>query len=372
MTRVSEGSTSHAINFSLGKAKSHMEDLQIKGSNLKKVQKPSDDPIGNVELMAIRSKKVDNDQYTRNTNYAKMYLEYTEQAISDLTELVSKAKEIAIGQSSDIYNPQVRESVAKEINQLRTQALGIANRRVGNRYIFSGFKTLTRPFDEKGAYSGDNGRINLEVGKDFFVAVNMNGSEIFYETADRSLSTKKPLDGTPFEDLKKFKENPEMMPELEETAVNPLERVPASNLNNNEKVELKKPGQTADGKINPESTTFDEAPARQSIFDHLQSLENALLANNPEVIHTLLERFDEHFDRLVTMRTRVGALYNSVNNSEGNIEKENLLNEEYKSRIQDADVAELFSDISKQNSVLQASYKASSNLLNRTLLDFIR
>lgn len=372
MSRVSETSSNFAVNFSIGKAKTKMEDLQIKGSNLKRIQKPSDDPVGNVELMAIKSKTVDNKQYLRNTNYAKMYLEYTEQAIADLTELIMKAKEIALGQSSDIYNAEVREAVSKEVSQIKTQALTVVNRRVGNRYIFSGFKTLTQPFNLKGQYQGDNGRINLEVSKDFFVAVNLNGAEVFFETVDRSLSTKKPLDDTPFQDLRKFRDNPDEAPELKEMATNPLERVPASHKNTNDKIESTKTGQLASNKLNTQSAVYGESPVRQSIFDHLQSLENALLANSADSIHPLLDKLDEDFDRLVTMRTRIGALYNSVASSESNIEKENLVNAEYKSRIEDADVADLFSNIAKQNAVLQASYKASSNLLSRTLIDFIR
>lgn len=373
MARVSESSAHNAINYSIGSSKQKLEDLQIKGSNLKRVQKPSDDPVGNVELMAIRSINVDNKQFLRNANYAKMYLDYTEQAIEDLTDIIMKAKEIAIGQSSDIYNPEVRKSVSREVSQLRTQALGISNRRIGNRYIFSGFKTLTRPFDKDGKYQGDNGRINLEVVKDFFVPVNMHGGEVFYEGADRTLSTKTPLDETPFQDLVAFQKDPDSAPELTKTTTNPLERDPASiSKKNYEALEKTQDGDVPSDKMNQTSAIHNEPVERQNLFDHLDSLENALLTNNADAIQNLLESLDEHFDRLVTLRTRVGSIHNSVINSEANIEKQKILNESYKSQIEDADVADLFSDISKQNNILMATYKASSATINRTLLDFIR
>jgi flagellin-like hook-associated protein FlgL len=50
MSRVSEGSTIHSINYSIGKTKEKLENLQLQGSNLKRVQKPSDDPVGNMEI----------------------------------------------------------------------------------------------------------------------------------------------------------------------------------------------------------------------------------------------------------------------------------------------------------------------------------
>ncbi len=51
MSRVSENSSIHSVNYAVGKTKSKLEDLQLKGSTLKRVSKPSDDPVGNIELI---------------------------------------------------------------------------------------------------------------------------------------------------------------------------------------------------------------------------------------------------------------------------------------------------------------------------------
>ena len=143
MSRVSENSSVNAINYAVGKTKSKVEDLQLKGSTLKRVSKPSDDPLGNVELMAIRSQNVDADQYLRNLNFAHTHLSYTENILEEMTDILVKAKEIAIGQASSINSPQMREGVSKEIHQMRQQVLGLANKRIGNRYLFAGQKVLT-------------------------------------------------------------------------------------------------------------------------------------------------------------------------------------------------------------------------------------
>jgi flagellar hook-associated protein 3 FlgL len=72
------------------------------------------------------------------------------------------------------------------------------------------------------------------------------------------------------------------------------------------------------------------------------------------------------------MRTQIGALTNTISNSELNIEKTKLLNEAHKSKIEDADVAELMTDLQKEQAVLKATYKASANLMNVGLMDFLR
>lgn len=350
MGRVSEASSFHAINHAVGKTKSRLEDIQLKGSNLKRVQKPSDDPVGNVELLSIRSQDVDAKQYLRNVSYAKAQLSFTENAIEELTDLVTKAKEIAIGQASSLYDVDIRRSVAKEVSQLRKQALAVSNRRLGNKFIFGGFKNLEKPFNEDGKYNGDNNQTKLEVSKDFYVPVNFSGESIFFDKVSSKFDDKGPLDNSPLMDIKDIRPDQEQIsPEdqgfftEEEIQIN---RVPA--------------------------TTQPEVEVKRSIFDDLESLENALLTDNHEIIQDLLPRLDKDVDRLIEVRTKIGSISNSVDNSENSIEKTKLLNAEYSSKIEDVDVAELFTDLSRQQNVLNATYKASAQLMNKSLLDFIR
>src|SRR5690554_788183 len=187
MTRVSEQSSFHAINHAVNKTKSRLEDLQLKGSNLKRVQKPSHDPIGNTELLAIRSQAVDNEQYSRNISFAKAQLSFAENAIEELTNIVVKAKELAIGQSSNFYDADIRKSVAKEVEQLKKQIISIGNRRMGNKYVFGGHKNLTPPFGDNGEYFGDKNTTSIEVAKDFFVPINFSGKEVFFPSRNTKI-----------------------------------------------------------------------------------------------------------------------------------------------------------------------------------------
>lgn len=331
MSRVSENSSVHAINYAVGKTKGKVEDLQIKGSTLKRVAKPSDDPVGNVELLAIRSQNIDAGQYLRNLNYAQTQLSFTETALEEMTDLLVKAKELAIGQASSIYSPEIREGVSKEIHQIRQQMLSLANKRMGNRYIFSGQKVLTRPFDQEGKYHGDTNKIQIEINKDVFIPVNINGSDLFFSKAPRELQK---------EDLNLSTPEFEIDPHIS------IMREPAS---------------------------IEEAQEISvSVFDELRSLESALLTDNPQIIQGLLEKLDASTDRVVKYRTEIGALSNTISNAETNIEKTKLLNESHKSKIEDADITEIFSDLQKEQNILKATYKASSNLMNTNLLDFLR
>lgn len=329
MTRVSENSSVNSINYATGKTKGKVEDLQLKGSTMKRISKPSDDPVGNVELLAIRSQNVDAEQYMRNLNFAQTQLSYTENVIEDLTNILIKAKELAIGSASTIYSPEIREGVSKEIHQLRQQALGLANKRMGNRYLFAGQKVLTRPFDAEGKFQGDTNKINIEINKDVFIPVNTHGKELFF-----SKGTK------------------------------PLER---NDLNlKNEEIDLTPPTMRSPASVN------EPTEVEISVFDELRALENAMLTDNPNIIQGLLEKLDTSIERVVKVRTEIGALTNTVSNSENNIEKTKLLNEAHKSKIEDADVTEIFGNLQKEQNVLKATYQASANLMNTSLMDFLR
>lgn len=330
MSRVSENSSAAAINYAVGKTKGKVEDLQIKGSTLKRVSKPSDDPVGNVELLSIRSQNIDATQYMRNLNFAQTQLSYTENVLEEMTELLNKAKELAISQASSIYSPEIRQGVSKEIHQIREQMLSLSNKRMGNRYLFSGQKILTRPFDQDGKYAGDTNKINIEINKDVYVPININGKELFFS------SEKRP-------------------PQKSDVDLNPPQ------IEINPEIEVMR---------KPASAEPQEVPV--SIFDELRGLENAMLTDNPQIIQGLLERIDTSTERIIAYRTQIGALANTVSNAENNIEKTKLLNEAHKSKIEDADVAELFSDLQKEQNVLKATYNSSSKLMNTSLMDFLK
>ena len=96
MVRVSENSASASLQFALNKAKRKMEDLQMKGTSLKRITRPSDDPIGNVETLNISSNQSDIKQYKRNIDYALTQLYASDQSLEQLGDILLKAKEIAI------------------------------------------------------------------------------------------------------------------------------------------------------------------------------------------------------------------------------------------------------------------------------------
>jgi flagellar hook-associated protein 3 FlgL len=348
MTRVSENSSTHSIKYALNKTKKKMENLQLKGSTLRSITRPSDNPISNVEAMGLESRIKDNNQYIRNGDYAELHLNSTEKAIEEVVNIMVKAKEIAIAQSSDFYDGNIRENVSNEIKQLKNQALSVANRRVGNRYLFGGYKTLSKPFDENGNYQGDQGKITVEISKDFFIPINLTGYEVFYSSEDSSSSQPDP-----------FKE------------VSPRDGVP-DEYKGKDEIEGDKGVDRGLASKMPAQPNEEDYKTRTNVFSILDGLISSLENNDPTFTQSLLEKFDDATSRLVTMRTKVGSVMNSVGSSKGSNEDDTLNASSRRSSLVDADITELFSDITRQQNILKTTYQASKGMMSQRLLDFLR
>jgi flagellar hook-associated protein 3 FlgL len=336
MTRVSENSQTSALQYSLNRAKEKMENLQMKGTTLKTISKPSDNPLSNVEALSLISTTNDNIQFSKNSDFALLNLNVTEKSIEELTDIVNKAKEITIAQSSDFFNADVRKNVAGEIKQLYNQVLAIANKKVGLKHLFSGYNTLQVPFDSKGNYQGDKGYITLEVSRNFFVPINLTGEEVFYSDDDAT-SIENPLNN--FEGFEKNQET--------ESPTSPTRDLASEE--------------------NPENGY----KKRDNIFSQLQALITGLENHDPKMIQGLLEKFDQTVTRLVTLRTRIGSVASSVESTKNMIERENIDHVARRSMLLDADVADLFSDINKQQAILKTIYQSSKSAMSQTLMDFL-
>ncbi|MBT6326828.1 MAG: flagellar hook-associated protein FlgL [Bdellovibrionales bacterium] len=317
MTRVSENSNKAALNFALNKAKSKLENLQLKGGSLKNVTKPSDNPIGNAEALQIDTVTSNNKQFLKNSDYALFNLNIMEKSLEDLSNILMKAKEITIAQSSDLSNATARKNVSQEIKQLYDQSLNIANKKIGNRYVFSGYATTNKPFNTDGTYNGDKGEIKIEISKENFIPVNIPGEKLFI-----------------------IEDSPQKEDKIE---------------NNGRDL-----------------ASVNTSTVPDSVFLQLSTLNTALESNDTDKIQGLIDRFDSSISKLITERTKIGAISNTVMNAKNQIESENVENASYKSKLVDADVGELFSDIAKQQQILQNAYKSGQVTLNRNLLDFLR
>jgi len=163
---------------------SDIQTLQSKISSGKNILVASDDPVGSVELSGYKVVKEQLDQYLKNVNNSDSRLKIIDANLENLTTIMIRANELMIQASSDVLGPSDREAIAIELDQMKEQAIGLANQQdAGGGYLFSGYKTKSQPFvkDISGKinYKGDRGITSLAVSESMVVETNLDGGSLF-------------------------------------------------------------------------------------------------------------------------------------------------------------------------------------------------
>lgn len=177
--RVSERQKYWVANRRLNKGRTDNVETLDRLSTQKKINKLHDDPIGLVRSLKIKSNLSELKTFKENINFSKGFISVTETAVSGIHEGLQRAQELAIAMSNDTYDGVNREIVGKEIKQIISQVIQIANSKYGSKYIFSGFRNVNPALDDHGNFLGDDGKIFMQIGHGRYKSINIPGRELF-------------------------------------------------------------------------------------------------------------------------------------------------------------------------------------------------
>ena len=161
-----------------------IQKLQDKISSGKNIVVASDDPVGSVELSGYKTVKQQIDQYIRNVNSSRTRLSLVDTNLQNLSTIMIRANELLIQASSDVLGRSDREAIALEIDEMKEELMSLANQQDSNgSFIFGGFKTKTEPFqkdiDGKIKYMGDSGITSLSISETMIVETSVDGENLF-------------------------------------------------------------------------------------------------------------------------------------------------------------------------------------------------
>lgn len=347
--RISDSMTQMRSMDGVKRSRGRMEELQTKMGTMKEINRPSDDPVGNVTLMEARKFDKQVEYFNQAASLAKSFLENSESAISELNDILIRLKELTLAQASSSAGPEQRDAVSKEVEQLLSQVKGISNRRVGDRYIFSGYKTSEAPFDDRGNYRGDGGLLQVEITPGNFVGMNLPGNIIFLGD---------PIPGTASSFLK-----PEMLkkPEGEKPVVDPQGN------------ELRAPaGYSGDLGISNEEFGAPPKPAALNLFQTIDNIRIALQTNDQKSLQDILPNLDRSVKQVIDARATIGARIQTIDAMQESLGRDQLSNAKVKSQIEDLNFDKAASDLSREESILRATMASAAKVVQPQLLDFLR
>lgn len=258
----------------------------------KKINKPSDDASGLTRALDYKISINEIEQYKKNIDGAYSYLDFTDTTMSSATNILTRARELAVEASTGTQTPESRAAIAEEIASLRDQVLSLANSKFGNRYIFSGYRTGTEAFDPTFNYQGDSGSINIITDRNSTMALNITGDVAFS------------YGGT-------------------------------------------------------------------SYMETLDTFYNDLLNDNEAGIQASVSDFENALDQVANVRAEIGAKLNNLDSLKTGFDNRDVTLQTFLSDTEDSDIALDATELEKTELALESLRMVSSDILSRSLLDFL-
>lgn len=121
---------------------SRFERTNSQVSTGKMIERPSDNPNGVSKAMSMKSSIAANEQYARNTDEAKLWLDETDQTISSMTNVMHRVRELALQGNNGTLNVEDRELIASEIEELTSLMNQFAATKVNGQDLFGAVKNF--------------------------------------------------------------------------------------------------------------------------------------------------------------------------------------------------------------------------------------
>jgi flagellar hook-associated protein 3 FlgL len=150
--RVTTAGQTQSLIARLQTSAQRLERAQQRATTGLRVEKMSDDPTAGTTIMQASSGLRGIAQYTRNVERVTAALDAEDSALQQVTDLLTRAKELGVASNSANADASARAAAAAEVRQLFAQAVAVGNTKVGDDFLFGGLNGDGRPpFDPDGA-----------------------------------------------------------------------------------------------------------------------------------------------------------------------------------------------------------------------------
>lgn len=131
--------------------KIYQDKLSTQMSTQKKINRPSDDPVVAIRALRLRSSVTEITQYySKNIPDAESWLNVTEDALKNMSEIVTKMIEQCTKGSNGDLTSADRKIILEQLNALGDEVYVTGDADYAGRYVFTGYRTDTSlSFKEK-------------------------------------------------------------------------------------------------------------------------------------------------------------------------------------------------------------------------------
>ncbi|WP_100655850.1 flagellar hook-associated protein FlgL [Alteromonas flava] len=385
-----------------------LTDTQQQLATGKRINKPSDDPVGAAQVVRLTEQLDKITQYQRNNDLLTSSLEQQEAVLRGINDSVNRARVLVI-QSGAGYNTQAdREAIASEIEQIRNEVLDLMNSQNANgEYIFAGFQSESQAFEfnpaatgNKIVFVGDDGINKVQLSDSVTVQSTSSGKTVFEDvlarynftvsgnsgvTVDTAAVTKQGSFDNFFENNydpvtpanNVFRFTIQAGNQLQVTNVGTGAVVDTLDFQSGQKVNYEGIELDIDGAVGANLEITLNTPEKKNVAETLNDMFLALTNENfadsdfKEAINDALVGIDNSLAKMGLENSSIGGRLNVAQSiKETNLDLE-IANKAARSAIEDVDYAKASAEFAKQETALNAALATFPRVTSLSLFDFI-
>jgi flagellar hook-associated protein 3 FlgL len=186
MQRVTQSMMSNQLLRNLNMNMRRMGQLQEQLNTGRKLNRPSDDPVGITYSMRYRSELSANQQYERNLDEANSWLDFTDSMLGQANDVFQRVRELAVQGANDTNTQESLNAIKAEIEQLYEQMVQIGNSQYNGKYIFNGQLTDVPPYTAANAAAETTDPVSMqfEISTGVRINVSITGNQVFGDPTD--------------------------------------------------------------------------------------------------------------------------------------------------------------------------------------------
>jgi flagellar hook-associated protein 3 FlgL len=180
-TRITQNMLNTQLMRNLNSNLKRMDNSQNQLATGRRINKPSDDPVGITFGLRYRSELAQNDQFSSNADAATSWLDYTDVTLGQAGDVLQRVRELTVQAANGTNSPEALQAIKSEVSQLTEQMVTIGNSQFNGKYVFNGQLTNKAPYTLANAENEvtDTQNINFELGAGVKMPISTTGNAIF-------------------------------------------------------------------------------------------------------------------------------------------------------------------------------------------------
>lgn len=380
-----------------------LSEIQQQLSSGKKILKPSDDPVGAANVVRLTEELDQIEQYKRNNTLLQNSLSQEETVLRNITDTSNRARQLVVQAGNGINTAEDRAAIGNELTQIRDEIFDLMNSRdADGNYIFAGNQSNSPAFQfnatatgNRYTFEGDEGQNKIQLSSNVTVAEGDSGKDVFEDvfarfkgtvTGGTATATAKITQQSAFDSF--HRSNYDAVTAANNAFTGTINGAgnqitfndPAAttvNFTSGQPFVFQGVEITTNGAAGQTVEFSLSQPEKKNLAVTLDEIATAL--SDPtvtgdtlqEAINDALKGLDNGARQVSNTTAAIGGRVNVADSvHESNLDLE-IANKAARSEIEDVDYAQAVSELSKQETALQASQQTFGRVTSLSLFDFI-